>query len=44
MQSLLTPARQLLPFLQRQLDTQKDTITTIQQQTKLSEQLVRMER
>jgi len=42
--SLLAPALEQLPFLQGQVDAQRDTIVTIQDQAKLSEQLMKVER
>ncbi|ORY27343.1 hypothetical protein BCR39DRAFT_538400 [Naematelia encephala] len=42
--SLLMPALQQLPFLREQIQAQKDTIKTMQQQSRLSEQLAAVER
>ncbi|KAI9633129.1 uncharacterized protein MKK02DRAFT_39105 [Dioszegia hungarica] len=42
--TLLTPCIDELPFLHQQLAAQRDTIRTLQQQAKLSEQLMAIER
>ena len=41
---LLTPAMEQLPFLYQQIAAQRDTIVTVQEQAKLSEQLMQVER
>ncbi|WWC57800.1 uncharacterized protein I303_100335 [Kwoniella dejecticola CBS 10117] len=44
MKSILPVAIEQMPFLQERLSAQKDTIQTMQQQAKLSEQLISIER
>lgn len=42
--TLLSPMIEQVPFLRDQIQAQRDTIVTMQEQTRLSEQLMRLER
>ena len=44
MKKLLTPAMGQLPFLQGQIEAQRETIQAMQQQSRLADQLSRLER
>lgn len=42
--TLLSPMLEQVPFLHEQVQAQRDTILTMQEQARLSEQLLRLER